>query len=206
MIRQKTADKRADECAADGTGGKRAQRPAGAFDRYLGSNQGIGIRHKAAQQPEQGAQEQQLPDILRKAHQQHDNRHTKRGAQQHQLTAFAVREFAPERGSDGGKQEGNTECRPRPQIELLMVCHPELFHIERQKGHDQAEGGAGQKTAEPHNIKISFPVTVGGFVLHQGSNLIPFLMDFIPVMIEGRFTFRPCFEATVQPHILLRGA
>jgi hypothetical protein len=79
---------------------------------------------------------------LRQPHQHHDDGHPQRGAQQHNFAPFAIGKAAPEGRGHGGEQEGNAEYQPGPHIQGA-ARHAKLFDVEREKGHDQAKGGAG---------------------------------------------------------------
>ena len=129
--------------------------------RNLRGNQGIGIGNKSSQQTQQRAQNQELPDVLRHAHQRHDNGHPQRRAQQHDFTALAVGKAAPEGRGYRGEQERDAEYQAGPHIERAMARHAQLFNIERQKRHDQAKRRAGEKTAKPRNREVTLPVYGG---------------------------------------------
>ena len=75
MVCQETTRQRAEQGAAYRAGRQCPQRPAAFMARDLGGNQGVGVGNKAAQQAEQRAQQQKLPDILRHPHQHHDDGH-----------------------------------------------------------------------------------------------------------------------------------
>ena len=111
--------------------------------RDLGGNQGVGVGNKAAQQAEQCAQQQKLPDILRHSHHHHHDGHPEGGTQQHDFSPLAISKPPPERRGDGGEKKGNTKDQPGPHVQGAMPGDAELFDVEWQKGHDQAEGGAG---------------------------------------------------------------
>ena len=97
VVRHQSAEQRAGDHSGNLTGGQGAQRPTAFIARHLRGNQRHCIGDIAGGQAHQRTQRKQLINVSDHALQCNDNSHAQRGAQQHQLAAFAVRQAAPQR-------------------------------------------------------------------------------------------------------------
>jgi len=92
-----------------------------------------------------------------KSLQQDHHAHTKRRTQQHQFTAFAIGQTAPQRGDRRRNHEGDTEGEPRPETQGLASGDAKLLKVERQKRDNLADGQASKKTAKPDRDQVYLP-------------------------------------------------
>ena len=168
---QAAAEQRAEQGPRHRSGGQHAERPAGTLLRRLRRHQHHGARGVPAEQAGQQAQADKLVDVLGHADQRHTDRQPQRCAHQDQLAAIEVGHFSPDRRHDARAKEADAIGDPGPLHDGGMALHPELRHVDRQKGQQQRHRRDIGEGADEADIHVALPMQ--RFIRHRCSLKFP---------------------------------